>query len=234
MTPFDRARALVGGGALRGAPRRARGVHAQAAPRDERRPRHRGPAVEPALAHARVQPRQAPAAAADPRAPHAGAGARPPVRARRQRAARDAGRAARRSALRVLARPGASVRGAMRFGESLRRVFGEGGAEGSPLLRGRSMSWRFSAFDVEFAELRAASKAVGGSRQRRVPRCAARRLPPLPRGARAADRADADRGPDLRARRGRRRRRQPDRRGVAGGAGGDRRPGRADGRDRRS
>jgi WS/DGAT/MGAT family acyltransferase len=67
------------------------------------------------------------------------------------------------SGLRVLARPGASVRGAMRFGGSLRRVFGDGGAEGSPLLRGRSMSWRFSAFDVQFAELRAASKAVGGS-----------------------------------------------------------------------
>jgi diacylglycerol O-acyltransferase len=66
-------------------------------------------------------------------------------------------------ALRLLARPGTSVRGALRFGESLRRVLGDGGGEGSPLLRGRSMSWRFSAFDVEFAELRAASKAVDSS-----------------------------------------------------------------------
>jgi WS/DGAT/MGAT family acyltransferase len=67
------------------------------------------------------------------------------------------------SALRALARPGATARGALRFGESLRRVLGDNGADGSPLLRGRSMSWRFSAFDVEFAELRAASKAVGAS-----------------------------------------------------------------------
>ena len=65
-------------------------------------------------------------------------------------------------ALRVLAQPGPSVRGALRFGSSLRRVLG-GGGEGSPLLSGRSLSWRFSAFDVEFADLRAASKAVGGS-----------------------------------------------------------------------
>ena len=36
-------------------------------------------------------------------------------------------------------------------------------SRGLAALRGRSMSWRFSAFDVEFAELRAASKAVGGS-----------------------------------------------------------------------
>jgi diacylglycerol O-acyltransferase len=67
------------------------------------------------------------------------------------------------SALRALTRPGATARDAVRLGDSLRRVLADGGAEGSPLLRGRSMSWRFSAFDVEFAELRAASKAAGGS-----------------------------------------------------------------------
>jgi WS/DGAT/MGAT family acyltransferase len=66
------------------------------------------------------------------------------------------------SALSALADPQASIRGAVRFGESLRRVLGEG-TEGSPLLSARSMSWRFSAFDVEFVDLRAASKAAGGS-----------------------------------------------------------------------
>jgi diacylglycerol O-acyltransferase / wax synthase len=65
-------------------------------------------------------------------------------------------------ALRLLGRPGTTAREAARLGASLRRVFGEG-VEGSPLLRARGMSWRFSAFDVEFAQLRKASRAVGGS-----------------------------------------------------------------------
>jgi WS/DGAT/MGAT family acyltransferase len=67
------------------------------------------------------------------------------------------------SVLRALAHPDATARGAARLAGSLRRVAGESGTEGSPLLRGRSMSWRFSAFDVEFAQLRGASKAVGAS-----------------------------------------------------------------------
>jgi WS/DGAT/MGAT family acyltransferase len=67
------------------------------------------------------------------------------------------------SVLGALARPDATARRAVALAESLRRVVGESGTEGSRLLRGRSLSWRFSAFDVEFAELRAASKAVGGS-----------------------------------------------------------------------
>ncbi|HEX4110306.1 MAG TPA: wax ester/triacylglycerol synthase family O-acyltransferase [Solirubrobacteraceae bacterium] len=62
--------------------------------------------------------------------------------------------------LRALARPDASVRDAVRFGGSLRRVLADPDAEGSPLLRGRSMSWRFSALDVAFADLRGASKAA--------------------------------------------------------------------------
>jgi WS/DGAT/MGAT family acyltransferase len=66
------------------------------------------------------------------------------------------------SALRLLGRPRTTVRDASRIGGSVRRVLG-GDTEGSPLLRARGMSWRFSAFDVEFAELRAAAKAVGGS-----------------------------------------------------------------------
>ena len=75
------------------------------------------------------------------------------------------GRLARGAAslLRAMARPDEAARSAARLADSLRRVLGESGAEGSPLLGGRSMSWRFSAFDVEFAQLRAASKAVGGS-----------------------------------------------------------------------
>jgi diacylglycerol O-acyltransferase / wax synthase len=65
--------------------------------------------------------------------------------------------------LQALARPDRTTAEALRFGGSLRRVLADPDAEGSPLLRGRSLSWRFQAFDVEFAPLRAASKAAGGS-----------------------------------------------------------------------
>ena len=50
-----------------------------------------------------------------------------------------------------------------RFGSSLARVLADPDAEGSPLLAGRSLSWRFLALDVAFADLRAASKTVGAS-----------------------------------------------------------------------
>jgi WS/DGAT/MGAT family acyltransferase len=66
-------------------------------------------------------------------------------------------------ALRALAQPGRAGRDALRFGASLQRVLGDSGAEGSPLLRARSLSFRWQAFDVPFADLRAASKAAGGS-----------------------------------------------------------------------
>ncbi len=56
-----------------------------------------------------------------------------------------------------------TMREALRFGASLGRVLADPDAEGSPLLRGRSLSWRFLALDVAFADLRAASKAAGGS-----------------------------------------------------------------------
>jgi WS/DGAT/MGAT family acyltransferase len=56
-----------------------------------------------------------------------------------------------------------TVRDALRFGASLGRVLADPDAEGSPLLRGRSLSWRFLVLDVVFADLRAASKAAGGS-----------------------------------------------------------------------
>ena len=63
----------------------------------------------------------------------------------------------------VLAHPVESARDGVRFGTSLARVMATPDAEGSPLLRGRSLSWRFLALDVAFADLRAASKAAGSS-----------------------------------------------------------------------
>jgi WS/DGAT/MGAT family acyltransferase len=74
---------------------------------------------------------------------------------------RNLGRAAR--ALRGLGRPDRALADAARFGTSLRRVLSDPEAGGSPLLAGRSLSWRFDALDIPFAELRGASKAAGGS-----------------------------------------------------------------------
>ncbi len=70
---------------------------------------------------------------------------------------RDAGRA-----VLTLANP-QTMREAVRFGASLGRVLADPDAEGSPLLRGRSLSWRFLALDVAFADLRGAAKGAGGS-----------------------------------------------------------------------
>lgn len=64
---------------------------------------------------------------------------------------------------RAIRRPDQAVHRAARFGASLRRVLGDPEGEGSPLLRGRSLSWRFSTLDVEFGPLRDAAKAAGGS-----------------------------------------------------------------------
>jgi WS/DGAT/MGAT family acyltransferase len=66
-------------------------------------------------------------------------------------------------ALRALSHPQRSAREALRFGSSLQRVLGGSSADGSPLLRARSLSWRWLALDVDFASLRAASKAAGGT-----------------------------------------------------------------------
>jgi hypothetical protein len=55
------------------------------------------------------------------------------------------------------------VREALEFTGSLQRVLGDPPAAPSPLLRGRSMSWRFHALDVIFDDLRAASKPYGCS-----------------------------------------------------------------------
>nr|WP_221247306.1 wax ester/triacylglycerol synthase domain-containing protein [Gordonia humi] len=65
--------------------------------------------------------------------------------------------------VRALTDPKEAVRRVLRYGRSVPRVAGLISVDGSPLLAGRSVSWRFSAFEVEFAALRAAGKAVGAS-----------------------------------------------------------------------
>ncbi len=67
------------------------------------------------------------------------------------------------SLLRSLRDPGRALREARELAESAGRVFADPGVSGSPLLEKRSMKWRFIALDLEFAELRAASKAAGGT-----------------------------------------------------------------------
>jgi WS/DGAT/MGAT family acyltransferase len=85
-----------------------------------------------------------------------------------RQAARDAAAAARLGAglvgsLAALRRPDLAVRDALEFAASLQRVMGDPPTAPSPLLRKRSMSWRFHALDVLFADLRAASKPHGCS-----------------------------------------------------------------------
>jgi WS/DGAT/MGAT family acyltransferase len=65
--------------------------------------------------------------------------------------------------IRALGRPGRTLRDAGRFVASLSRVVADPDAEGSPLLRERSLSWRFLALDVAFTGLRAAAKQAGGT-----------------------------------------------------------------------
>ncbi len=63
----------------------------------------------------------------------------------------------------ALRRPDHVLRDAAHYADSLRRVLADPDATGSPLLRGRSLSWRFQAMDVQFSELRGAGKAHGRS-----------------------------------------------------------------------
>ena len=63
----------------------------------------------------------------------------------------------------ALARPGDAVGGAARLGRSLARVLAPPPAKPSPLLRGRSLSWRFGALEVGLDELKRAAKAAEGS-----------------------------------------------------------------------
>lgn len=51
----------------------------------------------------------------------------------------------------------------LRYGRSVPRVAGLVSPPGSPLLAGRSLSWRFAAFEVPFDDLRAAGHAVRAS-----------------------------------------------------------------------
>ncbi|MGI8558385.1 MAG: WS/DGAT domain-containing protein, partial [Solirubrobacteraceae bacterium] len=63
----------------------------------------------------------------------------------------------------ALLRPDRAAAEALRYADSLRRVLANPAGGPSPLLRERSLSWRFAAIDVAFADLRAAGKAGGGS-----------------------------------------------------------------------
>jgi WS/DGAT/MGAT family acyltransferase len=63
----------------------------------------------------------------------------------------------------VLGDPVGALRGANRYGQSLRRVLTPPGAGASPLLAGRGGQWRFAAMDVPLADLRAAAKSAGGT-----------------------------------------------------------------------
>ena len=151
---------------------------------------------------------------------------RTPVQELAHQLSRDAQRLPGRArARRVVG--GARARAAGRHGpqrralaESLRRVAGESATEGSPLLRGRSMSWRFSAFDVEFAELRA--RVEGGRRRRSTtrssPRCWARSAATTRSSAQPIERMPIAVPISVRVE-GDTVGRQPDRRGMAGGAG---------------
>ena len=49
------------------------------------------------------------------------------------------------------------------YARSAPRVAGAAGPPGSPLLAGRSLAWRFSTFDMHYADLRAAAKFAGAS-----------------------------------------------------------------------
>ncbi len=60
--------------------------------------------------------------------------------------------------LRGLTHPVEATQDALRFASSLSRLAGAPEAEGSPLLKDRSLSWRFLAMDVSLPDLRAAAK----------------------------------------------------------------------------
>lgn len=65
--------------------------------------------------------------------------------------------------VRSLLHPREALRTTLRYSRSVPRVAGVVGPEGSPLLAQRSLSWHFSAFDVRFADLKAAAKAAKAS-----------------------------------------------------------------------
>jgi WS/DGAT/MGAT family acyltransferase len=78
-------------------------------------------------------------------------------------------RAARQStavaelAARVLRSPARSAADAVAFASSLRRIADPATGDPSPLLRPRSLTWRFEVDEVPLADLKAAAKSAGGS-----------------------------------------------------------------------
>jgi hypothetical protein len=158
-----RPRALASrGGAIRGPAGRPRRDAAQDAPLGHRRDRRLPAVLEAPLAQARAQSEQAAAlrAAAEWKTPQ------DVLREQLERDARQFVGNVREGAASLLARlqhPVTAVNDAIEFTSSLRRVLAEPAAEGSPLLKRRSLSWRFQAFDVSFPDLRAASKAASAS-----------------------------------------------------------------------
>ena len=66
-------------------------------------------------------------------------------------------------AARALRSPARSVLDAIAFASSLRRVAGPATGASSPLLRPRSLEWRFQTAEVPLADLKAAAKSAGGS-----------------------------------------------------------------------
>ncbi|HEV7465867.1 MAG TPA: wax ester/triacylglycerol synthase domain-containing protein [Candidatus Dormibacteraeota bacterium] len=64
---------------------------------------------------------------------------------------------------RLATEPADTVAGAVRFGRSLQRVLAPPPVRSSPLLRGRSLSWRFGALECGVDQLRAAGGAAGGT-----------------------------------------------------------------------
>ncbi|RZT87232.1 WS/DGAT/MGAT family acyltransferase [Pseudonocardia sediminis] len=70
---------------------------------------------------------------------------------------------ATRDVLGALTRPISAVTESVRYLDSAVRVLSPPPGDSSHLLRPRGLSWRFAAMDVDFADLRAAGKSVGGS-----------------------------------------------------------------------
>lgn len=67
------------------------------------------------------------------------------------------------AAVSAVRRPDVALGEAASFARSLQRVLGPPPAPPSPLLAGRSLSWRFVAHSVPLSSLKAAARAAGGS-----------------------------------------------------------------------
>lgn len=63
----------------------------------------------------------------------------------------------------ALRHPRRALSSVLRYGRSVPRVAGLASPPGSPLLAGRSLSWRFAAFEVPFADIKAAATATRAS-----------------------------------------------------------------------